>query len=171
MSENNHVEQLAQVIQRQNAVVRYAIYAVLLVAASFVGHKATEWLGGVKAHAEHQQDAVPAAPVVSVVQPPALPAPAATPVAGLLPAPAPSLGTMSFVVQSVGASKSGKRFLNSQANYRTPGNQTVVLEGPEFQTINLDQFKGRTVFATGTPQTYRGTPEVVVTSMASLQVR
>jgi hypothetical protein len=68
----------------------------------------------------------------------------------------------------------GKEFrtrtlLNSHKDFRSPDNFTVVLQGDARRP--LEELVGKTVTATGTPSSYKGRPQLVVTDPANLSVR
>lgn len=90
-------------------------------------------------------------------------------------APTPPLAmqqveTVTFPVMSFGAGKDGSVYLNSMANFRIPGNQSVKMTAGSM-TIPPQQLVGRTISAAGpTRATATGGKEVVVTNAAQIRV-
>lgn len=89
---------------------------------------------------------------------------------------APGAQSLTFVVQSVGPSRpnpfASRRYLNSLGNYQLPGNNSIVLEGPGFASVNLHALVGRTVTATGAMRPGRGGGSTVsITDPSMLKVQ
>ena len=78
--------------------------------------------------------------------------------------------TVQMEVKSVGMARNGKMvFLNSESDYRTAKNFTVMLSESavsKLKNAKVDDpgahFKGKTVRVTGTVKLYREKPEIVV---------
>lgn len=91
-----------------------------------------------------------------------------------LPAAPVSIGndTVSFTVASTGSSpKTGAKYLNSQASFRTPGNVSIKLTGAA-ANLPAEMFKGRTVSATGPCRlSGNGSKEVTVSDAAAVRVQ
>lgn len=101
--------------------------------------------------------------------------PAALPVGGgtvptTVPAAVPNQSSVTFLVQSYGQNRSGRKFLNSLADYKQPGNQVVVLEGTAAR-LDVANMKGRTITAYGRTSQYKGQPQIVVSDPSGIQVR
>jgi DNA/RNA endonuclease YhcR with UshA esterase domain len=78
--------------------------------------------------------------------------------------------TVQMEVKTVGMAKSGKVvFLNSESDFRSPKNFTIMLGEQALEKLkkaNIDDagahYKGKTVRVTGTVKLYQDKPEIVV---------
>ena len=78
--------------------------------------------------------------------------------------------TVEMEVKAVGISKSGKvAFLNSEVDFRSPKNFTVMLGQTALEKLKKDKlddlaalYKGNTVRVTGIVKLYRDKPEIIV---------
>lgn len=169
MSSSNEVKshekigEIMEAVKNWGRVIKVAVVGIGILASSYLVPKWTmDHQHEAKADEQHQSFA--ALPVAVPVVQQNSQSIAATPAVAL-----PSSG-VSFVVQSVGQSKSGKKFLNSLADYRAAGNQTIVLEGAA-ASLDANSMKGRSITAYGRQATYKGRPETVVSNPANLQIR
>ena len=85
--------------------------------------------------------------------------------------------TVEMTVKAVGKSKAGDMyFLNSEEDYKSARNFTIVLRKGTLEKLRDDKidpaehFAGKTVRATGTVKTYMDRPEIVVENPALLKV-
>ena len=169
MSETNKIEAVIESIRSWGRTIKMCVAGIAVLATSYLVPKFTSEKPqpAEKQEVQTQQATLPAPAPIAKVTPVSAPA---SPAAPSVTAMNPGMSQVSFVVQSVGKSKSGKAFLNSNQDYRLPGNQVIVLTGPAAQA-NLDGYKGRTVTAHGVVSYYRGNPQIEVNNLASLQVQ
>lgn len=165
MAEVN-ISEVVGTIKSYGNVIKTLVLGALIVASTWVSNKVMKD----SPKGEEQTPVVQAfAPVPMPSQPTS-----GIPTAALVPAsmpvihPGASTSTLSFLVQSVGKNRNGKAFLNSQPDYRSPGNQVIVLEGAA-ANVNLESYKGRIVSATGTMGSYRGQSQLVVTDPTQIR--
>ena len=85
--------------------------------------------------------------------------------------------TVEMAVKAVGKNKAGDMyFLNSEEDYKSPNNFTIVLRKGALEKLRDDKidptehYAGKTVRATGTVKTYMDRPEIVVENPALLSV-
>lgn len=80
-------------------------------------------------------------------------------------------------VKSVGKSKKGMIFLNSEANYRDGKNFGVVIDAnvvPKFKEAKIEDpvshYKGKRIRVTGTVILFMNHPQIAVTEPAQIQI-
>lgn len=163
MAEVSKLEEVVGMVKTYAGIIKTAVIAgAVCLGGWFVGHKAE----GPK-HDEGQQTPVAAAPVT--FSPPAQAVPAMS--YAMPQAPGASAG-LTFTVGSSGQNASrGRKYLNSLADYRLPGNQSITLEGAAAAGINPASLVGRTVTGMGQIRNGKNGPYVVVTDPSQLRVQ
>jgi DNA/RNA endonuclease YhcR with UshA esterase domain len=85
--------------------------------------------------------------------------------------------TVEMEVKKVGKTKAGDMyFLNSEDDYRSPKNFTIVLRKGALDKLKEEkidpttQYTGKTVRATGTVKTYNERPEIIVEDLTLLKI-
>ena len=78
-------------------------------------------------------------------------------------------------VQATGQPKAGKLFLNSERDYRSDLNLTVVVNAAAVMTgkwakATPDTFKGKVIRVTGTVSDFRGSPQIVVDDESQIEL-
>lgn len=94
-------------------------------------------------------------------------------------APAPALmngvaavETLTFTVASTGSARDGRKFLNSQPQWRNPGNVSLELTGAGFASLDPKVYQGRSVSASGmVKHGANGSKTVVVSDPSQLKVQ